>query len=158
MASVAIRKEGTEQPSAPVRRPQSPFNIVRDLMRWDPFADLAPAWIEQSALFVPDFDVKETKDAFVFTADIPGVKTEDLEVKTSQNRLTVSGKKEEEKEEKTDTMYRRERSFGRFTRSFTMPDGTDSERIAAELKNGVLTLTLPKRPEAKSKQVSVKAG
>ena len=76
----------------------------------------------------------------------------------SQDRLTISGKKEEEKEEKTDTMYRRERSYGTFSRSFTMPDGIDSEKIAAELKNGVLTLTVRKKPEAQVKQVAVKAG
>jgi HSP20 family protein len=156
MANIAVQK-GNGGEAAVAKREQSPFEMMRQMLRWDPFAEMFPVWApSEEALFAPDFDVKETQDAIVFKADLPGVETKDLDVKLQNNRLTISGKKEEQKEEKTDTYYRRERSCGSFSRSFTLPEGVDPDRIDAELKSGVLTLTLPKRPEAKPKQVSVK--
>jgi len=129
---------------------------MRDLMRWEPFADLAPSFRGlESAAFSPDFEVKETKDAFVFRADLPGVKDADLDVKLTQNRLSISGKRESEKTEKGDTYYTTERSYGSFTRSFTLPDGVDADQIKAELKEGVLTLSLPKKPESQAKKIAV---
>jgi HSP20 family protein len=75
------------------------------------------------------------------------------------NRLSISGKRESEKEESTDSYYARECSYGSFTRVFTLPEGTDSnENIRAELTQGVLTLHLPKRPELQPKRIEVKVG
>lgn len=159
MANISIHR-GKERESAltPTRDWLSPLRLWRDVMRWDPFAEMLPSWAEEErALFSPDFDVKETKDAFVFKADLPGIDPKDVDVQMTENRLTVTGKREQEKEEKSDTMYRRERSYGSFSRSFTLPSGVDSDKIDADLKNGVLTLRVPKKPEAKPKQVNVKA-
>ena len=127
-------------------------------MRWDPFHAMAPFWPEeQPARFAPDFEVKETKEGFVFEADVPGIKEKDLEIIMTGNRLTITGKREAEMEEGTDTYYACERSYGSFTRAFTLPEGTyGGERIRAELNEGVLTLVLPKKPELQPKRIEVK--
>lgn len=72
------------------------------------------------------------------------------------NRLNVSGKREDEKEEKTDRYYTYERNYGSFTRSFTLPDGADVDKLRASLDQGVLTITIPKRPEVQPKKIAVK--
>jgi HSP20 family protein len=130
-------------------------------MHWDPFRQMDPFLTreEQPARFTPDFEIKETKDGFVFKADLPGFKEQDIEITMTGNRLTISGKREAEKEESTDTYYARECSYGAFTRAFTLPDGTDgNDSIRAELSQGVLTLHLPKRPELQPKRIPVKVG
>jgi HSP20 family protein len=119
---------------------------------------MLPGWFErEAAVYAPDFDVKETKSAFVFTADVPGIDSKDIDVQATENRLTISGKRSAETEEKSETTYRCERSFGSFTRAFTLPAGGDLDKVGAELKSGVLTVTVPKKPEAKTKQINVKA-
>ena len=160
MANIAVTKESPAKrvPSAPVRESFEPFRMLRDLMRWDPFAEMAPVFTNEGATFLPAFDVKETKDAFVFKADLPGMKEADLDVKLAQNRLSISGKREAEKSDKGETYYSYERSYGSFTRSFTLPEGVDADRIKAELKDGVLTLELPKKPELQPKTINVKSG
>ena len=157
MANIAVQKEngGKPVPAAPTRE-LDPFRVMRELMRWDPFSEMTP--IVSEAAFAPAFEVKETKDAFVFKADMPGIQEKDLEVKLTQNRLSISGKREQEKSEKGETFYTYERSYGSFARAFTLPEGVDGENIKAELKEGVLTLTLPKRPELQPKKIAVKAG
>ena len=130
-------------------------------VHWDPFREMAPSSTgeEFPARFTPDFEIKETKDGFVFKADLPGFKEKDIEITMTGNRLTVSGKREAEKEETTDTYYARECSYGAFTRAFTLPEGTDgNDNIRAELTQGVLTLHLPKRPELQPKRIEVKVG
>jgi HSP20 family protein len=98
---------------------------------------------------VPEqIDVKETKDAYLFTADLPGVKESDLELSLTGNRLTISGTREEE----------HERSYGSFSRTFTLPDGVDPEHVGAELKDGVLRVNIPKKPEMKPKKIELKLG
>jgi HSP20 family protein len=102
--------------------------------------------------------VKETKDAFIFKADLPGVDEKDLEVTLTGDRMVVSGKRESEKREESDRFYAYERSFGSFSRAFTLPEGVDGEHVQAELKNGVLTLTLAKRPEVQPRRIQVGSG
>lgn len=158
MASeVAIQKEGKAQPPAQrAARSWDPFLSLRDLLRWDPFREMMPALPAfEDVSFAPAFEVKETKDAFVFNADLPGVAEKDLQVQLSDNRLTISGKRESEKTEQGETYYATERSYGSFTRSFTLPEGLDRDKLRAELKNGVLSVTAPKRPEAQPKKISV---
>jgi HSP20 family protein len=158
MASeVAIQRENKAQAPAPrVAREWDPFVALRDLMRWDPFREIAPAWSSLAGTaFAPAFEVKETKEGFVFTADLPGVAEKDLQVQLSENRLSISGKRESEKTEQGDTFYTSERSYGSFTRSFTLPEGVDRDKLRAELKNGVLSVTAPKRPEAQPKKINV---
>jgi len=159
MSNIAIQRENGNQPALPARylaRDWDPFRAMRDLLRWEPLAEFAPSFAGfESAVFSPAFEVKETKEGFVFRADVPGVKDADLDVKLTQNRLTVSGKRESEKVEKGDTYYTSERSYGSFTRAFTLPDGVDADQIRAELKEGVLTLTVPKKPESQPKKISI---
>ena len=81
-----------------------------------------------------------------------------MDVSLSGNRLTVSGKREEEQRNEEENYFCCERSYGSFTRSFTLPDGIDTKKLDAELKDGVLTVTLPKAPEAKPQRVQIKAG
>ncbi|HEX2881841.1 MAG TPA: Hsp20/alpha crystallin family protein, partial [Polyangiaceae bacterium] len=100
---------------------------------------------------------KEKPEAFVLKADLPGVKTDDLDVQANGNRITVSGKREEEKEEKGATEYRMERSYGSFSRSFALPEAIDSSKVNAELKDGVLTLTVPKKVVQPATPIKVKA-
>jgi HSP20 family protein len=132
---------------------------VWDLLAWDPFRMLEPAFrrADEEALFVPRFDVKETKDAYVFKADLPGVREEDVEVSMSGNRLTVTGKRESESREGDETYYTSERSYGAFSRSFTLPDGVDGEKIRAEMKDGVLAVTVPKKAEMQAKKIPISA-
>jgi HSP20 family protein len=125
-------------------------------MRWDPFMEMTPSLATEMSSFAPAFEVKETKEAFVFTADMPGVKESDLEVRLTQNRLSISGKRESEKSDKSETYYAYERSFGSFTRTFTLPEGVNTEAIKATMKDGVLTVELPKLPEQQPKKVEVK--
>lgn len=156
MGTIAVHKEA---PTKPVRAEKQwdPFRAMRDVLRWDPFAEIAPRWFGEEVGFSAAFEIKETEDAFVFKADLPGIKAEDLDVKLTQNRLTVSGKREAEKSEKGETFYTYERSYGSFSRSFTLPEGIENEKIGADLKDGVLTLTLPKKAGAVPKQIDVKA-
>lgn len=133
---------------------------------WDPFAGLLAEYgfpvqrygERELDTFVPRFEVKETKEALVLKADLPGVKADDLDVSVKSNVLSISGKREQEKKTEEEHFHMVERSFGSFTRSFTLPEGVDTKGLDAELKDGVLTVTLPKAPEAKPQRVQIKAG
>lgn len=132
-----------------------PFEVMRDLIRWDPLAEVGPA---VGRAFMPSFDVKETQDAYVFSADLPGVKESDLELSLTGSRLTISGKREEEKRDQDERWFAYERSYGSFSRSFTLPEGVDAEHVEAELKNGVLRVSIPKKPEMKPRKIELKLG
>lgn len=133
-----------------------PFRMFRDLLRWDPFRESLPLGDRESA-FVPSFEVKETPTAYVFKADLPGIKEEDLEVQLLGNRLSISGKRETEKREDNETFHLYERSYGTFSRSFTMPEEISAAKVDAHLQNGVLTLMVMKNPEAQPQKVRVKS-
>jgi HSP20 family protein len=132
-----------------------PARLMREFLRWDPIREPMAA-LGTMPNFAPDFDVKETKEAYVLKADLPGVREEDLSVSVAGSRLTVSGKREAEEKRQGETFYAIERMHGSFTRAFTLPEGADPERVQADLKDGVLTLLVPKRPEEKTRQVPVK--
>ena len=93
----------------------------------------------------------------MFRADLPGVKESDLEISLTGNRLTISGRREQERHEQGDTFYASERSYGSFTRAFTLPEGVDGDNVNADLKSGVLTLSVPKKPEVQPRKVSINA-
>lgn len=163
--TITVRKENaprtiTEAASAAPAWPsfEEPFRAIRNMFGWDPFREMAPFTSLERATFAPAFEVKETNDAYVFKADLPGVKESDLEVHVTGNRLTVGGKRESEKEEKNERYYTYERTYGSFSRSFTLPAGVDVDKCNAHLESGVLTLTVPKKPEGQSKKIDVKAG
>ena len=103
----------------------------------------------------PAVDILETENELVLKADLPDLKLEDIEVRVEDGTLTMRGERKFEKEEKSKGYHRIERSYGSFSRSFSLPDTVDSEGVAAAYKNGVLTVTLPKKEAAKPRQVKV---
>jgi len=135
---------------------RDPFQMMREMMRWDPFREMVPLSFERA--WSPSFEVRETKDSFVFKADLPGVKKEDIDVSLTGNRLQIGGKRDEEKEQKGDTYFTYERSFGSFTRCFTLPDGADTEHVKTELNEGVLTLIVPKKAESHARKIPIASG
>jgi HSP20 family protein len=150
----------TENPAKQEIQAWDPFREMQALLRFDPFREMRPffgGYALPDMAFNPAFEVKETKDAFLFKADLPGVKESDLEVTVTGDRLVISGKREDEKKEKNETLYTYERSYGAFTRSFMLPQGADTTHAHAELKDGVLTLVLPKLPEVQPKKIAVKS-
>ena len=160
MANITVRKRnGGEVVQPTATREWEPLRIMRSLMGWDPFREIEPTWpaleVEE---FAPAFDVKEGKDSYVFKADLPGVEEKDIEVNLTGNRLSVSGKRESETEEKGENYYTCERSFGSFFRSFTLPDQSDLANIHSELRQGVLTIVVPKKPGTQAKKIEVKSG
>jgi HSP20 family protein len=157
MANIAVNKENQTRSAVPYQREWDPLRYMRDLVNWDPFREMSPYVPQAPTGFIPSFDVKETKDGYLFRADVPGVKESDIEVTLTGNRLTVSGKREFEKHEQSDTFYMFERSYGDFTRSFTLPEGIDANAVSADLKDGVLTLSLKRMPELQPKKIVVKS-
>ncbi len=154
MANITRRPEGRELAPRTFTGALEPYRLLREMLRWDPFAEMEP--VLPGRAFTPAFEVKETKDAYVFKADLPGVKEEDLDVSLTGNQLVVSGKREEEREqEEGDRFYAYERAYGSFSRSFTLPAGADGDHVNADLKGGVLTLVVGKKPEMKSKKISL---
>jgi HSP20 family protein len=127
------------------------FNDTWDRL-FDPFFDVAPARNNR----VPAIDVKETENGYSLEAELPGVTDKDIELKLEGNMLTLSTKKEEQKEEKKDNYLLKERKSFSFTRSFVVPEDVDAEKISAEFKNGLLTLSLPKSEKAKPKMLEIK--
>jgi HSP20 family protein len=135
-----------------------PFRVMDALLRWEPFRGGEWGGVATGPEFVPRFDVKETKDAYVIKGDLPGVKEEELDVSLNGNLLTISGKREEDRREEGDAYYAMERSYGGFARSFTMPESVDGNSVTADLKNGVLTVRIPKKPEAQPKRIAIGKG
>lgn len=109
----------------------------------------------KSGIAMPKIDIKEKKDAVVVKAEIPGVLEEDVEVEITDNVMTISGEKKEEKEEDKDGYHYRESHTGSFSRSFSLPSEVAAEKAEAEVKNGVLTITVPKVEAKKPKKVTI---
>jgi HSP20 family protein len=152
-------RRGTQVPERS-RASWDPFQRMREMMQWDPFreiAGLAP-YGEGAEGFIPNFEVKETKDSYVVKADLPGVKESDLDIALSGDRLTISGKREAEKEEEQGSYYTYEMSYGTFTRSFQLPEGVDTTHADAKLKDGVLQLVLPKKQGSQSQKIPLNQG
>jgi HSP20 family protein len=141
-----LTRRGEENGEASLQR--------RDQLAWDPFR-LMREMLGWSGGFAPSFEMSESEDGFLLHADLPGVKEEDLEISVTGNRLTISGHREHESSETRGHTHTSERSFGQFTRSFTLPTGTDPEQISAEMENGVLHLRIAKRPEHQPRRIAV---
>jgi len=112
---------------------------------------------EESALttWAPAVDIYETPNELVVKADLPEVNEKDIDVRVENNLLTIRGERKFEKSVTEENFLRVERAYGAFSRSFSLPNTVNSETIGAEYKNGVLTVTLPKREESKPRQVKV---
>jgi HSP20 family protein len=104
----------------------------------------------------PVCDIYETDNEIVVKAELPEVKKEDVHVSIENNLLTIRGERKFSEETKKENYHRVERSYGEFTRSFTLPNFVDSNKINAEFKDGMLRVTMAKREEAKAKQIEVK--
>ncbi len=118
--------------------------------------DVEPFWRQELASGAsPAVDFSEKKKAYEVTAELPGMDQKDIEVKLVNGELTIRGKKEEEKKKKNKDYYLHERHFGSFERRFRIPEGADTDKIEASFKNGVLTITLAKRPEAQKPEKTI---
>jgi HSP20 family protein len=134
-----------------VVRYRDPFSMARELLSWDPFFGGRPA-----TAFSPAFEVKETNDAFVLKADLPGVSESEIDINVHNNILTVSGSRQAEERKEGESYALYERQFGSFSRSFSLPDMADGEKIEARLEHGVLTLVVGKKAEAKPRKIALK--
>jgi HSP20 family protein len=121
---------------------------------WGAFAPF-PRALDSGAM-TPGFAVKERSDAYVLEADLPGVKEADVDISLSGNRLTVSAKRDESRREEGETYFGYERPYGAFTRSFTLPEGVDGDRISADLDSGVLAIVVPKKESSKPRKSTLK--
>jgi HSP20 family protein len=143
------------------------------LVRWDPGREVDTLQSEVNRIFdsffgrtddararrwVPAMDLVETDDHLVLRADLPGLEQDDVNVEIKDGVLTVSGERRSEHEQKTEGFHRVERAFGRFSRSLTLPQGVDADKVAAEFDKGVLEVRIPKPEERKPHKVSIGAG
>lgn len=144
------------------------------LSRWEPFRGAATLHNQVNRLFgtvlegsgeesnlttwAPAVDIYETEHELVVKADLPEVDPKDLDIRVENNILTIRGERKFEKKVNEDNYLRVERAYGSFSRSFSLANTVNSEAIKADYVNGVLTLTIPKREEAKPKQIKVNVG
>ena len=143
------------------------------IVRWEPFRDLMTAQRDFDRLFreafspalaegevstrtwAPPVDIYEDGDNLVLKAELPGVNPDDVEIRVEDNTLYLKGERKFEKEVKEQNYHRIERSYGTFTRTFSLPNSLDADKVTANYKDGVLTLVMPKKEEAKPKTIKV---
>jgi len=143
------------------------------IVRYDPFRDLRTLQEEVNRLFStnltrgfgeegigrgawnPSVDIYENKDHIVLEAELPGMDRKDFELSVENNVITLHGERQFEKKDDTDNYHRVERSYGSFTRSFTLPQTVSADGATADYRNGVLRVTLPKREETKARRIQV---
>jgi HSP20 family protein len=147
------------------------------IVRFEPFRDLVTIQDRMNRLFdeafrgvpragteddwalggswAPAVDIFEQEGSIVLKAELPGVDPKDVDIRVENNTLTLRGERRFDNEVKRESYHRVERSYGAFTRSFSLPNMVDVEKIKAEYKDGVLRVTLPKKEEAKPKQISI---
>jgi HSP20 family protein len=109
----------------------------------------------ESAVWMPLTDIVENKDSYTLRLDLPGVEKKDVKISYSNGELQISGERKEEKEEKDSKFHRVERSFGRYYRSFRLPEKIKDDQIKAEFKNGSLNILIPKADEIKPKEIEI---
>jgi HSP20 family protein len=142
------------------------WDPLGSMSRWDSFRDfddlakglggLAGRWPIRAAEWSPAVDIEETDKEFLIKVELPEVKREDIEVSIRDGVLSIGGERKQEMEEKGRKFHRVERSYGRFVRSFELPEDVDDDKVHAEFKDGVLRVRVAKRRPAKSKTVEVK--
>jgi len=145
--------------------------MTRTLQRWTPFGDLWDLQDEINRAFrgyrgssergelsawAPAVDICEDKEAVKITAELPGMRRDDVKVGVEDGVLTIKGERKFSEETKRDNFYRIERSYGTFSRSFALPPTVETDKIKANMKDGVLELLIPKKEEAKPKEVEIK--
>lgn len=164
-----IKTETTTQPAKATD--WQPFDVLRNQVDrlfhdfqtgflqapfFRPFPDIESFWRRDLGFNVtPAMDIVEKDAAFEVTAELPGLDAKDIDIQLGNGMLTIKGEKLEEKEEKTKGRYVSERRYGSFRRTLQVPGGVDADKIEAGYKSGVLTVTLPKSPEAQKKQKTI---
>ncbi|MEW6675063.1 MAG: Hsp20/alpha crystallin family protein [Nitrospirota bacterium] len=143
----------------------SPFkeleSMRRDMERlFEEFFEPAPRrrrlWPRfEPGVVVPNVDMYDRKNEIVVKAELPGVEKENIDLKITENNLTIKGEVKKEEEIKEEDYYSREMSYGSFTRTIALPSEVDSSKAKATFKNGILEITLPKKEEAKPKEIKV---
>jgi HSP20 family protein len=144
---------------------------MNSITRWEPFRNFSTLQDQVNRLFetsfqgkadnselttwAPTVDIYETENELVLKVDLPGIDEKDLDVRVENNMLTIRGERKFEEKVKEDNYLRIERSYGSFSRSFSLPTTVNTEAIKAQYTNGVLTVELAKRAESKPKQVKV---
>jgi HSP20 family protein len=114
--------------------------------------------VNRNQRWAPAMDLVEADDHFVLKADLPGLGEEDVSIEVQDNVLTISGERKSEQERKEKGWYRLERSFGRFSRSLTLPEGVNADAISAHFDKGVLEVTIPKPEERKPRRITIGGG
>lgn len=129
---------------------------------WEPFRRVAPFYAdfdkwanEAEGIWHPSVDISENENAFVLKAELPGVKREDISIDINNKTLTLKGEKKFEEKTEKENYVRVERSYGSFSRTFALSDKVDTENVKATYKDGVLEVILPKKEEAKPREVKV---
>ena len=117
--------------------------------------DIQPFWRGDLWSRTPAVDIVDKENAYELSAELPGLDENSIDVKFSDGTLTIKGEKRDEREEKKKNFYLAERRYGSFQRSFSIPEGVDAARIEANFKNGVLTVTLPKTPQARKNEKKI---
>ena len=149
--------EGTEVRT--INRWEQPFRGATTLQEQinRVFGDVVGRTSEESNLtpWAPEVDIYETENELVVKADLPDVNPQDLDIRVENNNLTIRGERKFDNKVNEDNYLRIERSYGSFSRSFSLANSVNSEAIKADYQNGVLTLSIPKREEAKPKQIKV---
>ncbi len=136
---------------------RDPFTALREEMndlRSQLVGEGDEGWL--AGAMVPALDMSETDNAIDVRMDLPGIAAKDVDIQVNGNRLTVAGERKEEKEEKGKTFHRVERHYGNFSRTVTLPCAVNESEVAAEYKDGVLTIKLPKSEDSKAHKIKVK--
>ena len=147
---------------------------MMNLVKWDPWREMPALYNringmfddpffsldrladqENLGLWNPAVDLYEKDDHFIIKAELPGINKDDIKVDLKDRVLTLSGERSFDNEVKEENYYRKERSYGKFQRAFTLPADVDSEKIKAEFKDGVLQIEVPKPQDKKAKQVTI---
>jgi len=149
MALVRWKRRGESNPWSALRDLEDRFSRV-----FGTLGDDGGGWFEGA--WVPSMDVTESEDAYTIEADLPGMKKDDIELVVVDNVVTLKGERKFEHENKAEGYHRFERRYGSFQRAFEVPGGFDSDKVTASFEDGVLRVALPKREDAKPKQIQVK--
>ncbi len=136
------------------------FNVNRELENFFddfgfPLTRRQDAESAGGAMWLPEVDLEENKDGYILKADLPGVAKEDVKITVDDNVLTVAGEKKFEKQSQENNYHRTERTYGSFSRSFSLPGPVNVDKIKAEYQNGVLRLDIPKAESAKPRQIEI---
>jgi len=135
---------------------EDPFQALQREME-NLFSQFQTSWNGTPAGMTPALDITETDDAVQVRLDLPGMKTDDIDIEVSGNLLRVSGERKEDKEEKEQTYHRMERRYGSFLRAISLPCAIQENQVDAEFRDGVLTIRLPKTEEAKSRKIQIRS-